>query len=384
MSLPHDHRFVLLSLAFSAAAAWWGCTASPTNFNTTSSSTGGGGGAGGGTTSATGNLTTTSSGEGGGINLDAGMNSDGNEMLEDAAVCSGSEAQASLIPLDMVVLLDRSGSMEGTKWDTVTAALKAFFQDSASAGIGAGLVYFPNDMADDCVYTDYSNLDVPIGTLPSNAPNLVMSIDNNGPTGATPTFGALKGALFAATSYQDAHPTHKVILVIATDGDPTECSITDPTGIANLANSAYNYNGVQTYAIAVPGSTISNLNQIAMAGGTGQAYDVTTNISQFAAKMAEIRANALSCEFNIPPPPPNEQLDPAKVNVIYTPGGAAMMPKTLPNVLDQAHCGTKSAWYYNDNASPSKIILCPAACQKVQADSAANISVKFGCKTVAM
>jgi hypothetical protein len=137
------------------------------------------------------------------------------------------------------------------------------------------------------------------------------------------------------------------------------------------------------YAIAVPGSTLSNLNQIAAAGGTGQAFDVTTNISQFAAKMAEIRASALTCEFAIPPPPPNEQLDPAKVNVVYTPGNMTT-PKTLPNVLSQAQCGTKSAWYYNDNTTPTKIELCPAACQKVQADSTAHIAVKFGCKTVAM
>jgi Mg-chelatase subunit ChlD len=377
-------RFALASLALSAAAAWWGCDAAPMNtFTSSSSSTSsgnGGGGAGGGTTSST--TSSTSSGEGGGINLDGGMN-DGNEMLDDASVCSGTEAQASLIPLDMIVLLDRSGSMSGTKWDTVTVALEAFFQDPASAGIGAGLVYFPNDMADDCVYSDYANLDVPIGTLPGNASALVTSIDNNGPTGATPTYGALKGALFAATSYQDAHPNHKVILVIATDGDPTECSITDSTQIANLASAAYNYNGVQTYAIAVPGSTLSNLDKIAAAGGTTKAYDVTNDIMQFSAKMAEIRSSALSCELAIPPPPMGETLDPAKVNVVYTPGNMTA-PKTLPNVLSQAQCGTKSAWYYDNNTTPTKIILCPAACQKVQADSTANISVKFGCKTIAM
>src|SRR5262249_391503 len=127
----------------------------------------------------------------------------------------------------------------------------------------------------------------------------------------------------------------------------------------------------------------TNLNQIAVAGGTMAAYDVTQNISQFSQKMAEIRANALSCEIPIPPPPMNEQLDPAKVNVNYTPG-AATTPTTLPNVLTKSACGTKTAWYYDNNANPTKIVLCPSACMAVQADVQASIDVLFGCKTIAM
>ena len=65
------------------------------------------------------------------------------------------------------------------------------------------------------------------------------------------------------------------------------------------------------------------------------------------------------------------------------PGGATTAD-TLPNVLTKAACGTKTAWYYDDNASPTKIVLCPSACAKVQADTEALVDVLFGCKTVAM
>jgi uncharacterized protein YegL len=369
-------RFAFLFATLgTAAAAFWGCTASSNNTFTSSS---GGGGTGGAATSSS-----SGSGDGGSsILLDSGK-PDGNEQLDDASVCTGKEAQASLIPLDMIVLLDKSGSMLGTSWDTVTVALEHFFNDPASAGIGAGLVYFPNDNSDDCVYSDYANLDVPIGELPANAPALVSSIDSNSPTGGTPTYGALKGALYAATAYQDAHPDHKVIVLIATDGEPTSCSIQDTTTIANLAKSARNYNGVTTYAIAVPGASLTDLDAIAAAGGTTKAYDVTQDIMQFAAKMAEIRSQALACEFPIPEPPMGEQLDPAKVNVNYTPGGSTTTT-TLPNVLSAGQCSGKTAWYYDNNTAPTKIELCPAACQKVQGDSGASISVKFGCKTIAM
>jgi uncharacterized protein YegL len=378
MNRRSNSRFTFVFVALgAAAAAFWGCTASSNN--TFMPGSGGSGGNTGGAAT-----TSSSSGDGGGsFGIDAGM-SDGDDQLDDASVCSGQEAQATLVPLDMIVVLDKSGSMSGEKWDTATTALKAFFNDPNSDGIGAGLVYFPNDQSNECVYTDYANLDVPIGTLPGNAPALVTSIDAHDADGSdTPTYPALKGALAAATAYQDTHSDHKVIVVIATDGDPNGCPPSDSASIAGLAKSARNYNGVQTYAIAVPGATLANLNAIAVAGGTGKAYDVTQDITQFSAKMAEIRANALACEFPIPEPPMGEQLDPGKVNVNYTPGGSTTAT-TLPNVLGASQCSGKQAWYYDNNTAPTKIELCPAACQKVQADSGAKVSVKFGCKTIAM
>lgn len=364
-------------------AAWWGCTATSGD-NGFEDNTGG---AGGSSTTATSSSSaggapgTGGSGEGGSvIDLDAG--NDVVQPLDDAGVCTGTSAQAELTPLDMIVVLDKSGSMSGTKWNGSTAALEAFVNDSNSAGIGVGLVFFPNDQSDDCNYADYANLDVAIGTLPGNSATLVSAIeaeDANGPD--TPTYGALKGALYAATSYQDANPTHKVVVVLATDGDPNGCPDDSTAGIAALAKSARNYNGVQTYVIAVQGSSLANLNPIAAAGGTGQAYDVTSDVSLFAAKMAEIRQNALKCEFPIPPPPDMEELDPNKVNVNYTPG-AGGNKTTLPRVDSKAQCGSGSGWYYDDNMAPTKIILCPTSCQTVQADPAANVDVLFGCKQV--
>ena len=366
---------ITLALAFTATS-WWGCNASSeTNAFTTASGTGGASSTSASTTSS-GSTTTGAGGEE--IMIDAGP--DGDKPIEDGGACAATSAQAQTIPLDMIIVLDESGSMSGNKWDGATAALKDFIDDPASAGIGVGAVYFPVDTGDDCNYTDYANLNVPIGTLPMNAATLKTSIDSEAPQGGTPTYGALKGALFAATSYQDANPTHKVIVVIATDGDPSSCDDTSSSGIADLAKKARNYNGVQTYAIAVAGSTIANLNAIAVAGGTVKAYDVTQNIGEFSKKMAEIRLSALSCEFVIPPPPMSEMLDPQKVNLSYTAGGQGT-GKTLPHVDNLAACGSKLGWFYDNNVKPTKVELCPASCKTVQADSKAVISVLFGCAT---
>jgi hypothetical protein len=205
----------------------------------------------------------------------------------------------------------------------------------------------------------------------------------NATGGGTPTFAALEGAAFAACAHQDANPTHKVNIVLATDGDPYGCDeeLQDIDAIASLAKGARDYNGVHTYVIAVEGANVSNLDKIAYAGGTDAAYDVTKDITEFSAAMAEIRSSALACEFSIPPPPQDMELVPDKVNFTYTPGGTDT-PITLPRADDLADCGDEPGWYYDNNAAPHKILLCPASCGTVQNDRGAAVSVAFGCNSL--
>ena len=73
------------------------------------------------------------------------------------------------VPLDLFILLDRSGSMSGpintgTKWSMIGEALGTFVNDPASAGIQVALTYFsqpvagqlvPNDDLYSCLVSDY-------------------------------------------------------------------------------------------------------------------------------------------------------------------------------------------------------------------------------------
>lgn len=366
------HKPVIVSLTLGwVAAAWWGCSAAPGEqttetgtTETTSSGTGGTGGAG-----ATG-------GTGGGIDIDV----DGGGTGGDPTACVSTSAAAERVPLDIVFVVDRSGSMTGSKWLGTKSALTTFFTDPASNKIGAGLVYFPNFQADSCIPEDYKILDVPINVLPANAFALINSMPADATGYGTPTFAALKGALMVATAYQDAHPKHKVIVVLATDGDPYGCGDTPISAVAGVAESARNYNGVLTYVIGVNGSVIPNLNEIAAAGGTTAAYDITNDINLFSAKMKEIRSTALGCDFEIPPPPSGEELDPNEVNFTYTPQGMGT-PKILLRADDLVDCAGQPGWYYDSNDAPTKIVLCPASCATVQADANAEVTALFGCKS---
>jgi hypothetical protein len=91
---------------------------------------------------------------GGGFNT--GGDDSGNPLkLGDAsgpdsfASCASTSQKATLAPLDLYFMLDTSGSMDDlvaagqSKWSSVVAAMTAFVNDPASAGIGVGLQYFP-------------------------------------------------------------------------------------------------------------------------------------------------------------------------------------------------------------------------------------------------
>jgi Mg-chelatase subunit ChlD len=374
--LTSIHKPVSATLGLTTlAAVWWGCGATPdpqatttSSAETSSASSTGQGGA------------STSSSSAGGAGGGGGVDFDGGPTIDDSGACTSTSAAAEHVQLDLIFLIDRSGSMAGEKWMGTTKALTTFFNDPKSANIGAGMSFFPNHKASICVPVDYETLDVPINVLPGNAFPLSNAIPAAPTAYGTPTWGALKGLLMAATAYQDAHPTHKVAVVIATDGDPNACGNATITDIANLAKSARNYNGVLTYVIGVEGSIIPNLDKIAVAGGTTAAYDITTDINDFSAKMEDIRSSALGCEFGIPPPPNGQKLDPDKVNFSYTPKGLGM-PKVLLRADDLADCNNQPGWYYDSNLTPSKVVLCPASCNTVQADAKAKVEVLFGCKT---
>lgn len=64
--------------------------------------------------------------------------------------CAGETVNAEPIPLDMYIMLDRSGSMTEetgvanvTKWDAVSSGLSTFFAAPDSAGLGVAMQFFP-------------------------------------------------------------------------------------------------------------------------------------------------------------------------------------------------------------------------------------------------
>jgi hypothetical protein len=335
--------------------------------------------------------------------------------------CAGTRIVAERRPLDIYLMLDQSGSMTdpvsgGTKWDAVSAAIATFVQQPAALGIGVGLQYFPLKVAsvcptscatnadcgvcgpcflgngpglcmnvgtDSCLATDYATPEVPIEALPAAAAATLTSLLWHVPAGATPTSAALQGAVDYATTWAAANPDHVTIVLLATDGDPTECD-TDLNHInAIAATASAGSPPVLTFVIGV-GSSLSALNGIAAAGETSAAFLVDTSEDvtlQFLAALNNIQAQALGCTYTIPQPSQGD-LNYEQVNVEYTPGGGGAVD-AFPKVSDLAACPPNSdGWYYDDNALPEEIILCPATCDKVSADLGGRIDIVLGCDSI--
>jgi Mg-chelatase subunit ChlD len=354
-----------LVVAFSLVALAAACSATNDDKRSSTGASGGMDGAGGaGGAFGSGGTLSVGSGGGGGIEQ-----------------CHVESAEGQRKDLDMLIVLDRSGSMAGSLWDGTVAALGQFLGDPASQGVRAAMSFFPPEAAPDaCDQNAYNPPEVPLAVLPTDAGTLTGAMAATTPAGdATPVYGALYGSLQWATLHQDANPDRVVVVVFASDGDPTECN-TNIGVIAQVAATAYNYNGLRTYVVAIQGATVANLDTIAASGGTQQALDVTNDIMLFQEKMEEIRGEVLGCEFDIPQPM-NDEFDPQKLNVEYAVDDMAT-PDTIPQVSDDAACGSDPGWYYDNPDSPTKIMLCPASCQGVQQNPTAIVTFAFGCPTV--
>lgn len=295
--------------------------------------------------------------------------------------CHSESAEGERKELDILIVLDRSGSMAGDLWNGSVDSLTTFFEDPSSVGIRAAMSFFPpQDGAEACSPGSYNPPEVPISTIPSSSSTLTNALGSTTPAGdATPVYGAMYGSLQWATLHQDANPDRVVVVVLASDGDPTQCN-TSIDAIAGIAETAYAYNGVRTFVVAIQGATLDNLDVIAAAGGTTAALDITSDISLFQQKMEEIRGAVLGCEFDIPMPTA-EEFDPLKLNVEYAPDDATPF-ETIGQVAGSADCGDDPGWYYNDADAPTKILLCPASCSAVQTSPTAIINFAFGCPTV--
>jgi Mg-chelatase subunit ChlD len=315
--------------------------------------------------------------------------------------CGNGKAEAKLKPVNMFVMFDRSGSMEDDdKWTNASSALSAFFRDPGVAGMRVALRFFPHDSPsagcskDGCDPVACSQPLVPIGELSAEpAPTdtqeraLVDAVANSAPggggnNGGTPIYAALDGALRWATSYAAMHTDENTVVVFVTDGEPNGCD-EDFDHISALAAQALTSSHVTTYAIGLKGSNADQMDQLAQAGGTMQGIFVDVGASaeqQLITALNAIRGQALSCDFPMPEPSdPSMTIDPTRVNVTFTPSTGKA--GTLAQVTDQNSCGTNKSWFYDVPQKPTRINLCPSACDLVRADSKAVLEILIGCAT---
>ncbi len=379
-------RALLLSLATIAGAcsATGGRGGGPSS-SSGSGSTGGAGGAPSATASSGSGESAGTGGAGSGPELDAGP---ADALPDPDAACALITMQATATPLDLYIAIDKSSSMAGTKWDGAKAGLTAFVNDPNSTGIRVALNFFPLDNNPTCNQFDYETPVVPFDFLPKNATPVINAIGAATPDGFdSPIYPALGGAILAGIQEAQNNPGNAAAVLLVTDGEPDGPASTcgsvnpdDPSAIAGLAMKGASYNPpVKTFVVGLPGVNQTIADQIAAAGGTGSAILVTiTNVqAEFQAALAQVRGQALPCEFGIPSQVSGGQVDTQHVNVLVTPGGG--QPAILPQ--NPMCSGNTKGWYYDNPAAPKHIELCSGSCQTLHADDAAEVQILLGCVT---
>jgi hypothetical protein len=242
---------------------------------------------------------------------------------------------------------------------------------------------------------------VDFAALPEAGPALSASIAAQTPLGDTPSRPALRGAIAHARDWAAAHAGHKVVVVLATDGFPTECTggmaafgASDQalSDVVNVATEGLTgATAIQTFVIGVfsgaEASAQANLDRIAVAGGTEHAYVIDTagNVQQgFLDALNQIRAARLDCEYLIPQPPSGKTLNLSEVNFQFT--DSAMMSTSYFYVAPGACTGAPNEWHYaaapNAMPAPTKIVACPATCAALKATTGGSIQIQLGCTTV--
>lgn len=167
--------------------------------------------------------------------------------------CAAQKTDAELTQVNILVLLDKSGSMGDQKnsttgeydwqncesrWNPVADTLKSFFTDANSGRLYASLSFLPAD-GDEygmCTVKNYSS-----GTASIKVP--LVLLDDAGrkkftdklcdcgagitpatgciqPNGGTPTLAAVQGSIDYAAAKQAQYPDSKTVIVFLTDGEP--------------------------------------------------------------------------------------------------------------------------------------------------------------------
>lgn len=324
----------------------------------------------------------------------------------ETAGCVGERYEGEQVPLDLYIMFDVSCSMScpaeqtgpglccrggpNPRIDQVRNATEQFLQDPASAGMGVGIGYFGfmQGGMTSCDPSRYSAPSVPIAALPGNAAALVTSLNAAQPTGETPTGAAIRGACTYAAQWQSKNRGHKTVVLLVTDGFP-EAPTTSQNGgctptiadAVQASTTCFGYNPpLPVYVLGV-GAQLTNLGEIATAGGTEQPFivsgaDITSQIFQ---ALNQIRALAqIPCQINLPPPPAGATLNTEEVNVGFC--DAASQSTTFNYVETEAGCSASGSWRYDDPSAPTQIVLCPDTCSRVNVPGG-SLFASVGCRT---
>ena len=344
-------------------------------------------------TQSTGALTsaTTTAGPVTTVDPDTGDSSTG----ECAAIAE--QAMNKKQPADILFVIDNSGSMQ-IEAGSVKANMNAFSTKIINSGIDVHVVLI-SDIAGDtgmciapplggggCPAQDnnlptFLHINDSVGSnnalqklldhhadwkdqlRPDASKHIVVVSDDNSDLGANAFDAAFKAL---DPGYKD-YKFHAIVGQKSIDSDPLWCLNSVENGLCC------------GFTAAVGKVYIDLINKTGGVYGDLCKQDFTP---VFTTLSTEVIQNAgLACEWEIPKPMDEDIIDYEKVNVEFDDGKGNVLP--IGKVDSPAACAdVTDGWYYDDPNTPTKILVCPQTCAKIQIAPMASMAIKFGCETI--
>ena len=398
------HRSTAYFLAIVAAVAFGGCGYKPAGSVAPAGAAGAGGMGGASGTGGTGGAAGAGTGGTGGmrmtpvIMLDGGNDLAGNSTPD--ANCGARSKTAMKVAPDILIVLDRSGSMNDdisnqmcrpdggggggqgcgaqSKWALMIPAITQVVSET-DVDVNWGLKFFPDSNASTCNV----NTTAAVPVAPGNGAAITAAImaatsANGGVMGfnGTPTRSAAAGATTYMSTLTDMSPK---FILLATDGLPTCAGDggagTDDSAAAVTAIEAARTAGFPTFVVGIAtggtGTADTTLSSMATAGGLPRAatpaYYPVTNATELAAAIRTLIGAAGSCTFQIGPNPTDDgstSLD--RINV-FGDGTEITLDPTHANGYD-----------YTD-ATKTSIEVHGPLCAQIMSGEIKNVMVTFRC-----
>lgn len=302
-------------------------------------------------------------------------------------------AMTALAPVDIVWVIDNSGSMSGEAM-IIQMNMNNFAASIAASGIDYHVVVV--------TAAGFVNVPAPLGTDTERFLRREVDVQSH---------NALERALADYPNYASfLRPSALTHFIFVTD-DEAEGTLADGFRSQMMMNLGHSF--VAHVIASPPGSRHCPTAGFCppfpeMNGCTGPNGDAADNGQQywnlatatggqrlnictpdwsglFTTLVASIAIpTPIPCEFDLPDPPDGMTFDRMRVNVVYTPstGGG---PITFPFVgtPDGASCPVDGeGWFYDDPMMPTRILLCPSTCSRVTADDAGSVNIALGCETL--
>jgi hypothetical protein len=325
---------------------------------------------------------------------------DGESSGTDEATCAATAIQATGAKVDVVFVIDNSGSMTN-EMEQIKANINTFAQSIGAVGLDLRVIFIATRAASPTATGNSICVPPPLGgpNCADNPPNFFHISQKVSSTNSLRLILSTYDSTDPALAW-NAHvrvDSTKVFVEVTDDRSALPYEEFDaallaktPAGTFGTAQSRkYIFHSIvsKPTSEAPPSTAVcptaagQSVDYQELSLLTGGIIDEVckTDYSGVLENLAKNVVDKLSCQLSYPT---GDSADPAKLVVRLTPAGAASAD--LTQVTDSSKCGEVSdGWYYDDPAAPERIVLCPDTCDRANAESGATVEALVGCKAPA-